>query len=324
MLSVVIVSYNTRGILRRCLKALFENTGQDQMEVLVVDNDSRDGSAHMVRDEFPRVRLKANRDNLGFAAANNQAFALAKGEYILLLNPDAFVKPGTVDNAAEFMRTNPDCGICGGRIVDPDGSLNPSARRFPNWFSNLCILTGLSSRFQGSSILNRHDFGGFAHDQIKEVDWVPGTFMLLRRNMLDDIGFFDERFYIYYEETDLCQRARQAGWKVYFIPDAEVEHIGGASSKTRKDKAYNKASAQVMNFKMRSEYLYYRKYGGLFSVLSHAGLELGWHALRMGVNTLRRRPGARDKVVESCMVIHLIRQALLDTSYGRNSPPVPW
>ncbi len=323
MISVVIVSYNTRDILRKCLEALFEHSSNLEFEVFVVDNDSRDGSAEMVAQEFPRVILTANKENLGFAAANNQAFALAQGEYILLLNPDAFVKPGAISRAAKFMRQNPGCGVCGGRIVDPDGSLNPSARRFPTWFSNFCTLSGLSSRFAGSSFFNRHDFGGFAHDQVKEVDWVPGTFMFLRRSMLEDIGFFDERFYIYYEETDLCLRAKQAGWKVFFVPEAEVEHIGGASSKTRKDKAYNMASAQVMNFKMRSEYLYYRKHGGLASVLSHAGLELGWHALRMGVNVLRGKDG-REKVVDSGTVIHLTRQALQDTSYGRHSPPIPW
>ena len=323
MISVVIVSYNTRDILRRCLEALFENTAGVEIQVLVVDNDSRDGSAQMVREEFPGVNLTANQQNTGFAAANNQAFALARGEYILLLNPDAFVKPGAISRAAEFMRQNRGCGVCGGRIVDPDGSLNPSARRFPTWFSNFCTLSGLSSRFAESSFFNRHDFGGFAHDRVKEVDWVPGTFMFLRKSMLDDIGFFDERFYIYYEETDLCMRARKAGWKVYFIPEAEVEHIGGASSKTRKDKAYNRASAQVMNFRIRSEYLYLYKYGGMFSVLSHAGLEMGWHALRMGVNMLRGKDG-REKLVESGTVIQLIRQALQDTSYGRHSPPIPW
>jgi GT2 family glycosyltransferase len=324
MVSVVIVSYNTRDILRKCLEALFAHTLDLEFEVFVVDNDSRDGSAEMVAQEFPRVILTANKENLGFAAANNQAFSRAGGEFILLLNPDAFVRPGAISTAAEFMRSNPSCGICGGKILNTDGSLNPSARRFPGWTSKLFILTGLSSRFHDSPFFNRHDFGGFAHDRVMEVDWVPGTFMLLRRKMLDRIGFFDERFYIYYEETDLCLRAKKAGWKVFFIPDAQVEHIGGASSKTRKDKTYSKAASQVVNFRMRSEYLYFRKNKGLFSVLANAGVEIFWHLGRITVNRLKKGPEAGEKLSGSVAGLKLIRQALADTRLGRKSPRRPW
>ncbi|GAB6060103.1 glycosyltransferase family 2 protein [Desulfonatronum parangueonense] len=324
MISVVIVSYNTRDILRQCLEALFAHASGLEMETFVVDNDSRDGSPDMVRQEFPGVTLLANTVNLGFAAANNQAFALARGEFILLLNPDAFVKEGAMAGVLDFMRRMPRCGICGGRIVDQDGGVRPSARRFPNVMAKFFALSGLSTKYPDSPLFNRRDFGGFAHDQVREVDWVPGTFTLLRRKMLEEIGFFDERFFMYYEETDLCLRARKAGWQVCFTPEAEVEHIGGASSKTREDKAYDQTSSQVVNFRIRSEYLYYRKHGGLVSVLANAGLELIWHRLRIAVKSLSRDALSQAKTTHSQAIIHLIRQALKDTQWGKTAPATPW
>ena len=324
MISVVIVSYNTRDILRQCLKALFAHSSGLEMEVVVVDNDSKDGSPAMVRQEFPQVTLVANVVNLGFAAANNQAFALARGEFILLLNPDAFVTEGAIARGVEFLRRTPRCGICGGRIVDQDGRVRPSARRFPNVLAKFFALSGLSSRFPDSPLFNWRDFGGFAHDRGREVDWVPGTFTLLRRKMLDQIGFFDERFFMYYEETDLCLRARKAGWQVYFIPEAEVEHIGGASSQTRQDKAYDQTSSQVVNFRVRSEYLYHRKHGGIVSVLANAGLELVWHRLRIAIKARSTEPEAQAKSGHSRAVLRLVRQALADTQYGKTSPKIPW
>ena len=324
MISVIIVSYNTRDILRQCLNALFAHSTDVEMEVLVVDNDSRDGSPAMVCQEFPLVTLVANDVNLGFAAANNQAFALARGEFILLLNPDAFVKEGAIAKALEFLRQTPLCGICGGRIVDQDGRVRPSARRFPNALAKFFALSGLSSRFPDSPLFNRRDFGGFAHDRVREVDWVPGTFTLLRREMLDEIGFFDERFFMYYEETDLCLRAKKAGWQVFFIPDAEVEHIGGASSRTRQDKAYDQSSSQVINFRIRSEYLYYRKHGGLVSVLAAAGLDMAWNWLRIAINFVSNSKESRAKSEQSAQGNRMIRQALADTRYGKISPQIPW
>jgi GT2 family glycosyltransferase len=324
MISIVIVSYNTRDILRNCLTALYAHPPGAEMEVFVVDNHSADGSAQMVRREFARVRLIANIENRGFAAANNQAFRLARGEYIVLLNPDAFVKSGAIDAATAFMARTPQCGISGGRLVDPDGRLDPSARRFPTWMAKLFTLTGMSSRYPSSPVFNRHDFGGFGHNRSQRVDWVPGTFVVLRTRMLAEIGFFDERFFIYYEETDLCRRARQNGWEVYFIPDAEVVHIGGASSQTRKDEVYDPAGAQVLSFRMRSEWLYHRKNGGLPAVLANAGVEAGWHLLRFAVNRLPGRPAAATKRTGSASVLRLIRATLRDTGFGRRSPAVPW
>jgi N-acetylglucosaminyl-diphospho-decaprenol L-rhamnosyltransferase len=324
MVSVIIVSYNTREILRNCLDALFENSKGIAMEVFVVDNNSADNSASMVRQDFPSIRLIANNKNLGFAAANNQAFALASGRYIILLNPDAYIRPASIEHCIAFMDRTAQCGLAGGKIISPEGRLEPSARRFPSALSKLLTLSGLSGKFPHSPILNRHEFGGFAHDHPLEVDWVPGTFSIIRKEMLDAIGTFDERFYIYYEETDLCLRAKKAGWKVFFIHDAEVMHIGGACSKTRKEMTFDNKAAQVLTFRMRSEWLYYHKNKGLTAVLSSAGVELLWHAARYTKNLLLPFGNAEKKRSAATAVMSQIVQSLKETKFGTLSPPSPW
>ena len=324
MVSVIIVSYNTREILLNALEALFENSKGVDMEVFVVDNNSADDSAAMVQHDFPSIRLIANNRNLGFAAANNQAFALASGRYIILLNPDAYIRPASIENCLAFMERTPKCGLAGGKIISPEGQLEPSARRFPSALSKLLTLSGLSGKFPHSPLLNRHEFGGFAHDHPLEVDWVPGTFTIIRKEMIDAIGAFDERFYIYYEETDLCLRAKKAGWKVYFIHDAEVMHIGGACSKTRKDKTFDNKAAQVLTFRMRSEWLYYFKNKGIIAVLSSAGVELLWHAARYTKNLILPFGNAGKKRSAAVSVIMQIVQSLKETKFGTFSPPSPW
>ena len=324
MISVIIVSYNTSSLLRQCLEKLYENRPNMEMEVFVVDNDSVDDSAAMVQREFPQVRLIANDVNMGFGAANNQAWALSSGKYILLLNPDAFVKPSAIDNSIAFMDSHPQCGLCGGRLVKPDGSLDPSARRFPNFLAKFFTISGLRSRFPHSKLFSRHEFGNFDHNSVMEVDWVPGTFTLYRREMLEKTGLFDERFYIYYEETDLCLNAKKQGWKVYFIPDAEVIHVGGASSKTRKDQKFDAGASQVLKFRMRSEWLYFRKNYGLGAVLANSGVELGWHLLRWLINSIPGRKDGPAKRRASLSIIKELLASLKDTSYGKVCPPVPW
>jgi len=250
MISVIIVSYNTSSLLKQCLAKLYSHSPEQEMEVFVVDNNSSDDSAAMVKREFPQVDLFVNDENLGFAAANNQAWLRSSGEYILLLNPDAFIKPDAIENTIHFMDVNPECGICGGRLVNPAGGLDPSARKFPTALNKFFTLSGLRSRFPDSSLFSGHEFGGFDHKSILEVDWVPGTFTMYSRKMLEKTGLFDERFYIYFEETDLCYNAKKAGWKVYFLPSAEVVHVGGASSKTRKELIFDKGAFQVLKFRM--------------------------------------------------------------------------
>jgi len=324
MVSVIIVSFNTSSLLRRCLAELIDHSSDVEMEVFVVDNNSSDDSVAMVESEFPQVTLIANEVNLGFAAANNQAWKESTGDFVLLLNPDAFVRQGAVYNAVKFMEAYPECGVCGGRLVKPDGTLDPSARKFPTFLSKFLMLTGLRNKFPRSRIFAGHEFGNFDHNRVMEVDWVPGTFTMYRRKMLEQTGLFDERFYIYYEETDLCQSAKRHGWKVYFLPRSEIIHVGGASSKTRKEHTFDDAALQVTKFRMRSEWLYFRKNGGLGSVLANAGVELGWHLLRWVVN---HTPGKTDhqlKKKASAKIMGEIVHSLRETRYGSQAPAIPW
>jgi N-acetylglucosaminyl-diphospho-decaprenol L-rhamnosyltransferase len=324
MISVIIVSYNTVSLLRQCLLKLFAHTQGLDLEVFVVDNNSSDASAAMVRGEFPQVKLVENKVNMGFAAANNQAWKRSRGKYVLLLNPDAYVTAGAVQNTARFMDDHPECGLCGGRLVKPDGVLDPSARKFPTALSKFFNISGLRSRYPRSRFFAGHEFGDFDHKRVMEVDWVPGTFTMYRREMLEQTGLFDERFYIYYEETDLCRNAKRAGWKIYFVPDAEVVHVGGASSKTVKQQIIDEGASQVLGFRLRSEWLYFRKNSGVFSVMTNAGTEVGWHLLRWIVNSLPGRENGRLKRRASAAIIREIFTSLRITRFGSFSPPAPW
>lgn len=324
MISVIIVSYNTASLLRQCLSKLYDHTAGLDLEVFVVDNNSSDGSAALVKREFPIVKLIVNHDNKGFAAANNQAWNESKGEYVLLLNPDAFIKEGALQNAVRFMEAHPACGICGGRLVKPDGSLDPSARKFPKALFKFFTLSGLRRRFPRSPLFSGHEFGGFDHRSVIEVDWVPGTFTLFRRTMLDMTGLFDERFYIYFEETDLCQHAKKSGWKVYFLPTAEVVHVGGASSQTRKEHIFDEGALQVLSFRMRSEWLYFRKNSGLLAVITNSGVEAGWHLSRWLINWVPGKFQGKLKRKVSASILRELCLSLKKTHFGSYSPPAPW
>lgn len=222
------------------------------------------------------------------------------------------------------METHHDCGICGGRLINLDGKLDPSARKFPTPLNKFFTLTGLRSRFPKSPLFSGHDFGDFDHESVVEVDWVPGTFTMYRRKMLEETGLFDERFYIYYEETDLCKTAKKAGWKVYFVPSARIIHIGGASSKTRKDQVFDGKASQILKFRMQSEWLYFRKNSGFLAVVGTAGIELGWHLLRWLINWLPGRPQADRKRRGSASILREVLQSLIATRFGSYSPPTPW
>lgn len=321
--SIIIVSYNTCEMLRECLQSVFGSETGQEAEAIVVDNASRDGSVKMVREEFPQVLLVENSWNAGFAAGVNLGYTRATGKYVFLLNPDARLKPGAIERAVEFMERHPECGICGARLLNPQGGLEPSARRFPGTLNKFLIISGLSTRYPRSRFFGRADYLYRDHREVMEVDWVPGTFSAIRASLLEQLGFLDERFYLYYEETDLCLRAKRAGWKVYFIPGAEVVHEGGGSSKTRKDMDFDAGAAQLVKFRMRSELLYFRKNYGLPAVLANAGVEIGWLLLRALVNL---KPGTenQEKRKSSLRAVGSCFQALADTRWGSFSPPTPW
>lgn len=228
-LSVVIVSFNTFAMTLECLRVLTnELTGQDA-EILVVDNASVDGSADAIRREFPSVRLLVSEQNQGFGVANNKAFAVARGRYFLLLNSDAFPRPGAVLALTQFLDTHADVGVVGPRLVHSDGSLQNSCFRFTTplqaWLENLWITKLLPVDSMHS------DYHGWDHASVRIVDFVIGACLLVRREVVEQVGGFDHRFFMYQEEADWQKRIKEAGWKVVFTPSAEVMHIAGASGK---------------------------------------------------------------------------------------------
>jgi GT2 family glycosyltransferase len=319
--SIVIVSFNTRDMLRECLETT-RNQGVTT-EVIVVDNASRDGSAAMVRNEFPDVRIIASANNLGFAGANNLAFAEATGRYVVLLNSDAFLRPGTLARAVAQMDAEPTVGLAGGLLVGRDGHWQPSARLFPSLFNDCLSLTGLSARFRSSRLFGRADRTWADPKQPTDTDWVPGAFSIIRAEVLNTIGHFDPRFFLYYEEVDLCRRIKAAGYRVAYWPDLEVVHIGGESSKTVRRLSLSSSGSQLTLWRMRSALLYYRKHHSAQTRLVMFAETL-WHRLRLLRNSYRNSPDADAKAEESQAVVALFAAAWQETNGGRVCPQRPW
>jgi GT2 family glycosyltransferase len=228
-LSVVIVSWNTRVLLAQCLASIEAHPPDMPYEVWVVDNASADGSAEMVRLEFPEVKLIRSQENLGFARGNNLALAQAGGEQILLLNPDTVVKEGAVTRLSQVLAAQGTAGLAGGQLLNADGSLQGSCGVFPSLWTELPLVNRSQSPVRGAVHVN----GPGGPMTVQAVDWVSGACLLLKREVLETIGPLDERFWLYTEETDWCYRARAAGWEVLFVPQARVTHLGRAASRQR-------------------------------------------------------------------------------------------
>jgi len=229
-LSIVIVSWNVKDDLLACLRSIEQNPPSEEFEVIVVDNASTDGSAEAVRNLFPRVMLIPNNQNMGFAAANNVGIKKAQGSYVLLLNPDTIVHDGTLDALIKFMDENKDVGICGPKLLNPDGTTQPSTRRFPTMRGILHHHT----IFRFIPVFRGHHrkwlMKDFTHDHQEDVDQVMGAALMARRSVLEELGGMDEAFFMYYEEVDLCYRLKQLGWRIVFTPTARITHNAGRSA----------------------------------------------------------------------------------------------
>jgi len=231
-LSVIIVNYNVKYFLEQALLSVFKASAGLSVEVFVVDNNSVDDSVLMVREKFPEVILIANSGNPGFSVANNQAIRLAKGKYVLLLNPDTVVEEATFDVCVDFMNQHPQAGGLGVKMIDGSGNFLPESKRgFPSPFVAFCKTFGLSSLFPKSKTFNRYHLGFLDKNKNHEVDVLAGAFMLLRRSVLDEIGLLDEAFFMYGEDIDLSYRIVQGGYKNYYLADTRIIHYKGESTK---------------------------------------------------------------------------------------------
>ena len=322
-ISVVIVSLNTRDVLRDCLRAVYREAGSLQVQVIVVDNASTDGSPAMIEREFPDVVMLLSQVNLGFGRANNLGFKSALGRYVVLLNSDAFLTEESLKRSVAHMDANPSVGVGGGRLIGPDGSWQPSARMFPTVFNHLFVLSGLASRFPQSRLFGHFDRTWANEGEAAAVDWVPGAYSILRAEALAAAGAFDPRFFLYYEEVDLCKRIKQKGYSVWYWPDIVVVHIGGESSRQIKSLELSRSGAQLTLWRMRSMLLYYRKHhglGALFAMLA----EFVWYWLQSQRRRWSRDPDRRAKARADRLMVSLMSQAWCDTRGGRLSPAQPW
>jgi GT2 family glycosyltransferase len=232
-LSVIIVSFNSAGYLYDCLESLIKNPPAMKFEIVVVDNASDDRSASIVKESFPDIRLIENKENLGFAKANNIAIRETDSSYILLLNSDCRVYEKSLDIMIDFLEKNKDAGIEGPRIINSDGSVQYSCRRFPSFF-DAGMHSILENILPDNRFSRRYKLVDIKRDSALEVDWVSGSCMLIRRAALDKTGLLDERYFMYVEDTDICYRMWKKGWKVYYNPDAQIlHHIGGSTENGR-------------------------------------------------------------------------------------------
>ncbi|MBI2865690.1 MAG: glycosyltransferase family 2 protein [Chloroflexi bacterium] len=240
--SIIIVNWNTMYLLQRCLESLWPQGDRAaasrlmpdghplSFEVLVVDNASTDGSAEMVSQLFPQVRLLANPTNAGFTKANNWAISVAQGRYLLLLNSDAEIVGDAAESMVGYLDDHPQVGVVGPKLLDADGSVQSSHRRFPTLATGFVESTILQRYWPQCRLLSRYYCLDLPMDRDHEVDWVVGACLMVRRRAIDDVGPLDESFFMYSEELDWCWRMKKAGWKVAFLPSAQVVHHYGKSS----------------------------------------------------------------------------------------------
>lgn len=264
--SVVIVSYNTKELLADCLKSLKPALVSLKAEIFVVDNNSVDQTAQMVKRDFREVKLIANRQNLGFSKANNQALKVAKGQYILVLNPDTKVQTDTIKKMIDFMEKRPQVGISTCRIELPGGQLDPDCRRhFPTPWRAFTHFSNLSKIFKGSKIFDQYHMGYLSDTNEHEVDACVGAFMMIQKKDLDKVGLFDEDFFFYGEDLDLCWRFKVAGYKIIYTPITKIFHYKGAASGMQSTsqhitKASKESKKRALLESVHSMELFYKKH----------------------------------------------------------------
>jgi GT2 family glycosyltransferase len=230
-LSIIIVTWNSAKFIRNCLDSIIQNAGKLEPEIVLVDNDSSDHTVKIVEEQYPQVKLIRNKDNRGYAQANNQGIENSHGEYLLLLNPDTEVQENSLIQMIRFMKENVQTGALGPQLLNPNGTIQPSCREFPKYSTLLWEFSGLSRLFPKSRIFGQWRMGYFNFHETREVDQPMGSCLLLRRKTLEEVGVFDQRFPMFFNDVDLCYRIKNAGWKIFFFPDAHILHHKGASTR---------------------------------------------------------------------------------------------
>ncbi len=253
LLSIIIVSWNVRDLLRDCLRSLLADQGELAMEIIVVDGASADGSAAMVADEFPSVHLITSNENLGFPKGNNMGMGAANGRFFLLLNPDTIVKKGALVTMLTYLQTHPAVGVVGAQLLNADGTVQSSRRRFPTMATAFFESTWLQP-IAPKQILDNYYVNDSDDGETAQVDWVMGACMMTRREIVNAVGGMDEAYFMYSEELDWQRRIKDAGWQVVYLPTAQITHYTGKSSEQA-------VTARHIHFQ-RAKLRYFRLYHG--------------------------------------------------------------
>ena len=225
--SVITVNWNTKVLLKECLASVYADPPPFDLEVIVIDNGSEDGSVEMLRSDFPQVRLIVNSTNEGFAKPNNDGINASTGRYVFLLNSDTVVHPGAIAQLTMFLDTHTEVAACGPMLLNPDGTVQHSVKGFPSVWTHACDMLFLDRLFPHSRLFGRGEMAYFSYERTQEVDHLMAAAFLVRREVINQVGLFDQRFSIYYNDMDWCYRMRSQGWKIYYVHSARVTHYLG-------------------------------------------------------------------------------------------------
>jgi GT2 family glycosyltransferase len=304
--SIVIVNWNTRDILRGCLRSVLDQTREVSFEIFVVDNASNDGSAAMVHAEFPGVKLIENAENRGFAAANNQGIRAASARYVLVLNPDTIILERAICRCVRYADAHPDVGVVGCQVLENERRIQHTGFSFPSPWNLFLVHSGLAAAFPRSRLFGKPALGWWERDSERDLEVVSGMFMLVRQKAIEQVGLMDESFFVYAEEADWCYRFSRAGWRRVFTPCARILHLDGGG----------KSTAQV-NTKMfvqlqKSSMIYHRKNLGLAGWLAAKAIYIVSNAIRAAawfiLSTANHDPAMRSRSVAamSALRFHLL------------------
>jgi GT2 family glycosyltransferase len=283
-LSIVVVNWNTRELLRDCLASVYSGVGGLAAETIVVDNASTDGSPEMVAAEFPGALLIRNAENRGFAAANNQGFAVARGRHVLLLNSDTVVHGDVLGRSVAWLDAHPQVGAMGCRVLNTDGSVQRTCAMYPSVLNQFLQASGLW-KLRRPRFLGRYLMTDWGRDSERAVDTISGCYLLVRARVIEEVGPLDEAFFFFGEETDWCRRMRDAGWKLVFAPVGEITHHGSASARklnARRDVMLTEALVRL-----------HRKHGGMLPAATVWAIGAGFNLSRAAFWSLRRALGDR-------------------------------
>ncbi|WP_201317985.1 glycosyltransferase family 2 protein [Paenibacillus sp. EPM92] len=284
-LSIIVLNYNTKQLTLNCLESIRNSVTEYLYEIILVDNHSTDGSIEAFERHYPEIELIRNQVNVGFSKGNNQAMKIARGRYVLLLNSDTIVNSDTLDVMLQFMDQRPTVGAAGCKVVLPDGSLDKACRRgFPTPSASFYYAFGFAKLFPRVPRFNQYQLSYLDPDQDYPVDCLVGAFMMVRREVIDQVGMLDEDFFMYGEDIDWCYRIKEAGWGIHYYPYTEIVHYKGASSRRRPFKIiYEFHRAMILFHKKHYE----KKYSWVVNLLVYAGV-----GLKLAISIILNRFGS--------------------------------